>query len=122
MSSEGGLAAKDPEMKLIRNVFDNVRDSAIKKLGLSSANQRVDSTHIISNIRIRGRLALFSNTLDLFLKSLNEDQFSRVPKAIQEWHASEPEGWFGLGPAEQKIKLQELAQYLYELIVLFEKR
>jgi len=26
-----------------------------------------------------------------------------------------------LGPAEQKIKLEELAQYLYELIVLFEK-
>ena len=115
------LAAKDPEMKLVRNVFDNIRDSAINKLGLSSANQRLDSTHIISNIRVRGRLALFSNTLDLFLKSLDEDQFSRVPKAIREWHASEPEGWFGLGPAEQKVKLQELAQYLYELIVLFEK-
>ena len=115
------LAAKDPEMKLVRNVFDNVRDSAINKLGLSSGNQRLDSTLIISNIRIRGRVALFSNTLDLFLKSLNEAQLSRVPKPIQEWHAGEPEGWFGLGPAEQKIKLQELAQYLYELIVLFEK-
>ena len=115
------LAAKDPEMKLVRNVFDNIRDSALNKLGLSSANQRLDSTHIISNIRTRGRLALFSNTLDLFLKSLDEGQLSRVPKAIQQWHASEPEGWFGLGPAEQKTKLQELAQYLYELIVLFEK-
>ena len=59
------LAAKDPEMKLVRNVFDNIRDSAISKLGLSAANQRLDSTHIISNIRVRGRLALFSNTLDL---------------------------------------------------------
>ena len=115
------LAAKDPEMKLVRNVFDNVRDSALSKLSLSAGNQRLDSTHIISNIRVRGRLALFSNTLTQFLKSLNEDQLLRVPKAIQEWHSREPEGWFGLGPAEQKIKLQELAQYLYELIVLFEK-
>ena len=115
------LAAKDPEMKLVRNVFDNIRDSAIKKLGLSARDQRLDSTHIISNIRIRGRLALFSNTLTVFLKSLNEDQFSRVPKAIQQWHTSESEGWFGLGPAEQKVKLEELAQYLYELIVIFEK-
>ncbi len=115
------LAAKDPEMKLVRNVFDNIRDSALNKLGLSSANQRLDSTHVVSNIRVRGRLVLFSNTLDLFLKSLEEEQFSRVPKAIQEWHASEPEGWFGLGPVEQKAKLQELAQYLYELIVVFEK-
>jgi len=115
------LAEKDPEMKLIRSIFDNIRDSAIKKLGLSSASQRLDSTHIVSNIRVRGRVALFSNTLDHFLKSLNEEQLSRVPKAIKEWHATEPEGWFGLGPAEQKVKLQELAQYLYELIIIFEK-
>ncbi|HPR73396.1 MAG TPA: transposase [Bacteroidales bacterium] len=27
------LAANDPEMKLIRNVFESIRDSAIKKLG-----------------------------------------------------------------------------------------
>jgi hypothetical protein len=115
------LAAKDPEMKLVRNVFDNIRDSAISKLGLSAGNQRLDSTHIISNIRVRGRVALFTNTLSLFLKSLDEGQLSRVPEAIQKWHSSESEGWFGLGPAEQKIKLEELAQYLYELIVLFEK-
>jgi len=114
------LAANDPEMKLVRNVFDSIRDSAIKKLGLSARDQRLDSTHIISNIRTRGRLALFSNTLALFLKGLNDDQFSRVPKAIQQWHSTETEGWFALGPAEQKVKLEQLARYLYELITLFE--
>ena len=115
------LTAQDPEMTLIRHLFDTVRDSAIHKLGLSSSNQRLDSTHIISNIRARGRLALFSNTLGLFLKSLKEEQFSRVPEPMQKWHAREPEGWFGLGPAEQKVRLEELAQYLHELILLFEK-
>jgi hypothetical protein len=115
------LAAKDPDMKLVRNVFDNIRDSAIKKLGLSARDQRLDSTHIISNIRIRGRLDLFSNTLSVFLKSLNGDQFSRVPKEIQQWHTTESQGWFGLGPAEQKVKLEQLAQYVYGLIVIFEK-
>ena len=115
------LTAKDPEMKLVRNVFDHIRDSAIQKLGLSASDQRLDSTHIISNIRIRGRLALFSNTLTLFLKSLDVTQFSRIPKAIEQWHSSESEGWFGLGPAEQKVKVEELAQYVYELIVLFDK-
>ncbi len=72
------LAAKDPEMKLVREVFDTIRDSAIGKLGLSVTNQRLDSTHIISNIRLRGRLALFSNTLNLFLKNLDKDRFSRA--------------------------------------------
>jgi hypothetical protein len=113
------LAAKDPEMTLVRNVFDNIRDSAIKKLGLSTREQRLDSTHIISNIRTRGRVVLFSNTLRVFLKSLNDDQFARVPKKIRHWHKTEPEGWFGLGPAEQKVKLEQLAQYVYKLIVIF---
>ena len=45
------LAAKDPEMKLIRTVFDTIKDSAMGKLGVSVANQRLDSTHITSNIR-----------------------------------------------------------------------
>lgn len=115
------LAAKDHEMKLIRNVFDNIRDSAIKKLGLSISNQRLDSTHIISNIRVRGRIDLFTNTLTLFLKSLDKERFSSIPEHIQQWHSSEPEGWFGLGPVEQKVKLNELAQYVYELIGIFEK-
>jgi hypothetical protein len=113
------LAAKDPEMKLVRNVFDTVRNQALKKLGLSTNDQRLDSTHIISNIRTRGRLSLFSNTITIFLKSLDGVQFSRVPKLIQQWHTTESEGWFGLGPADQRAKLQDLAEYMYELIMLF---
>jgi len=115
------LAAKDPEMKLIRTVFDSIRDSAIDALGLSTSNQRLDSTHIVSNIRLRGRVALFTNTIKLFLTSLDKDHISRVPAAIREWYEKEPEGWFGLGPAEQKAKLEELARYLHELIIIFEK-
>ena len=57
------LADKDPEMNLIRGVFDNIRDAARKKLKLSWGDQRINSTHIISNICTRGRLDLFSNTL-----------------------------------------------------------
>lgn len=115
------LADKDPEMNLIRGVFDNIRDAALKKLKLSCGDQRIDSTHIISNICTRGRLDLFSNTLTVFLKSLNKDQFSRVPEPIQKWHTSESEGWFGLGPSERKVKLEQLAQYIYDLIIIFEK-
>jgi len=115
------LVAKDPEMNLIRGVFDHIRDTALKKLKLSSSDQRIDSTHVISNICTRGRLDFFSNTLTLFLKSLNKKQFSKIPKTIQRWHRNESKGWFGLGPAEQKVKLVELARYIYKLIIIFEK-
>jgi hypothetical protein len=114
------LADKDPGMKLIRTVFDDIRDRAIKSLGLSTNNQRLDSTHIVSNIRLRGRVVLFSNTLRYFLKSLDREHFSRVPERIRTWHEQEPEGWFGLGPFEQKTKLEELARHTYELVTLFE--
>jgi hypothetical protein len=69
---------------------------------------------------VRGRIDLFTNTITLFLKSLEEERFSRIPQQIQQWHSSEPEGWFRLGPAEIKMKLDELAQYLHELIIIFE--
>lgn len=116
------LAASDPDMKLIRGLFDTIRDSAIKKLGLSTSNQRLDSTLVMSNIQARGRLALFSDTVTVFLKSLNDDDLARVPENIRTWHASEPEGWFGLGPSEQKARLEELARYLNDLVSLFEGR
>lgn len=114
-------AAKDPEMKLVRAVFDHIRDSALKKLRLSSRDQRLDSTRIISNIRLRGRLDLFSNTPTVFLKSLTENQFSLIPEEIRKWHKRDPEGRFGLGPAEQKAKLEQLADYVYELVLTFKK-
>lgn len=114
------LASSDPDMKLIRNLFDTVRDSAIKKMGLSASNQRLDSTLVVSNIEVKGRLALISDTLTLFLKSLDNDRLARVPEAIRTWYSSEPEGWFGLGPAEQKAGVEELAQYLHDLIRIFE--
>ena len=115
------LAASDPDMTLIRDLFDAIRDSAIEKMGLSATSQRLDSTHIISNIQVRGRLALFSHTLTLFLKSLDEEHVSRVPEEIRQWHEREPEGWFGLGPAEQRTELDELARYVHELVLLFGK-
>lgn len=115
------LAARDPEMKLMRNVFGSIRDSALKKLELFTRDQRLDSTHIISNIRIRGRMSLFSDTLDVFLKRLNAEQMSLVPEGIIKWHTTEAEGWFGLGPTDQKVKLEELARYVYTLIAIFEQ-
>lgn len=113
------LAAKDPEMRLVRGIFEEIRKTAIKKLGLSYSQQRVDSTHIISNIRTRGRLDLFSNTITLFIKSIDQERFSQLPDAIKQWHQREPEGWFGLGKNERKAKLKQLAQYAYELITVF---
>jgi len=113
------LATKDPEMTLVRGVFERISKSAIKKLGLSASQQRLDSTLVVSNIRTRGRLDLFANTITLFIKSLNRDRFSRIPQKIRTWYEREPEGWFGLPQDQHKTKLEQLARYAYRVIVLF---
>lgn len=115
------LAAKDPEMALLRGIFDKISRRAIKKLSVSTSQQRVDSTLVVSNIRIRGRLDLFTNTIVLFIKSLDKARFSRIPEEIRKWYEREPEGWFGLPIDRHKAKLEQLARYAHKLIAIFEK-
>ena len=115
------LSGHDPDMKIVRTIFDTISKAAIERLGLSTGAQRVDSTHIVSNICTRGRLDLFQKTIGHFLKSLDKKQYSRIPRSIREWHQREPEGWFGMGNAGHKQDLEQLATYLYKLIVAFEK-
>ncbi len=114
------LAAKDPEMKLVRGIFEKISKRAIKKLNLSASQQRLDSTLIVSNIRTRGRLDLFANTITLFIRSLDKKRFAQIPDHIRQWHEREPEGWFGLAQDQYKAKLEQLAQYAYKLIQVFE--
>ena len=114
------LAEKDPSMTIIRSIFEDISKTAIDKLGLSTSEQRIDSTHITSNICTRGRFDLFQKTIKLFLNSLDKKRFLRIPPAIQKWHELESDGWFGMGQAERSVKLEQLARYLYDLIILFE--
>ena len=114
------LAAKDPEMKLLRGIFEKISKKAIKKLDLSASQQRLDSTLVVSNIRTRGRLDLFANTITVFIRSLDKKRFSQIPDHIRQWHEREPEGWFGLAQDQHKAKLEQLAQYAYKLIQVFE--
>jgi hypothetical protein len=113
------LASQDPDMSLIRGIFENISQQAIDRLGISTRDQRVDSTHIVSNICTRGRLDLFTKTIRFFLKSLDQRRFKRIPRHIAKWYQVEPDGWFGGGKVEKSIKLGKLAKYLYQLITRY---
>ena len=78
------LVRLDPEMALMKGVFDRIADTAIDRMGISIAAQRLDSTHIQSNIHTKGRLALFMDVIRVFLKSLNEDNYRLVPDPIRQ--------------------------------------
>lgn len=58
----------------------------------------------------------------MFIRRLEESKYQRLPAGIRDWYEKESNGWFGLGTKEQKReKLNRLALFLYQLIVLFEK-
>lgn len=64
-------------------LFQTVTDKILKALGVDVSKQRLDSTHIVSNIARLTRLGLFCETIRVFLAALKKD-FSRHFKAIPE--------------------------------------
>ena len=114
------LVRVDPEMTMMRSVFNRIAQTAIERMGIRVAEQRLDSTHIQSNIHSKGRLSLFMDVIGVFLKSLDEEKYRLVPAHIRQWHEKESNGWFGLGDAaERKAKVGQLGGYMYLLLERF---
>jgi hypothetical protein len=68
----------------------------------------------------KGRLALFMDVIGVFLKSLDEENYQRVPAHIRQWYEKESNGWFGTGDtAERKAKVGQLGRYMYRLLECF---
>jgi hypothetical protein len=61
------------DLGLGRQVFETVTAGLAKKTGVSVAIQRLDSTHVVSNIAKLSRLGLLTETVTHFLKSLRRD-------------------------------------------------
>jgi hypothetical protein len=113
------LVACDPEMARLREVFDRIGADALKSLGLSTADQRLDSTHITSNIQCGGRVSLFRRTLEHFgawLAKRWPDKVVGLSPSLQTWWKTDRDGWFGAGTKEeQRAKLVEMSQWLAEI-------
>jgi len=56
-----------------RMAFQETTDRIIEALGLRTGKQRLDSTHIISNIALLTRLGLFCETIRLFLGAMKRE-------------------------------------------------
>jgi hypothetical protein len=118
------LTAHDPKMKLLRQLFERVGHAAISDLGLSTVEQRLDSTLIASNIFTRGRVELFRKTLLHFLDWLSDKHPAKLAllgQTTQAWYAEAKEtGWFGkVDKDKAKQQATVLAQRLYEMVSAF---
>ena len=107
-------------INLFDKVFLTLKDDYIKKFGISQKVKRIDSTLIGSNIRRLNRLKLFLEVLCYFLKHSDENSLSKLSEGIKEYRDVTPENYvFSLNSDETKTKIQEIAQHLYRIKVLF---
>ncbi len=118
------LVALDPDMKILRRIFDKVGAAAIADLGINIKDQRVDSTLITSNIFTRGRVELFRKTLVHFLDWLSKTHPTRLKllsQHTQKWYEGiKEQGWFGKVDKDKvKQLLATLAERLYEVVRTF---
>ena len=75
-----------------RVAFCETTDRIIAALGIKTGRQRLDSTHIISNIALLTRLGLFCETIRLFLRSLakkHPELSSRIPAVLSKRYLKE---------------------------------
>jgi hypothetical protein len=80
------------EQEKSKVAFRRVTDELIGALGVRVERQRLDSTHILSNIAMLSRLGLFCETIRLFLKEVKEHDakaYERVGAGILKRHGEE---------------------------------
>ena len=75
-----------------RQAFEATTDGILQALGTKVTRQRLDSTHVLSNIAVLSRLGLLCETLRHFLKTLAAQHprlYGRVSKRLRERYLKE---------------------------------
>ena len=105
-----------------RRMFEDITRKLAAADGVTLGRQRLDSTHVISNIAVLTRLTLFVETITKFLRALRTE----LPKRLDDVAAPvrrrylEREGYFNDAKREQaKRRLPVVARDVHGLVELF---
>jgi hypothetical protein len=103
-------------------LFDEIVRAIIQDKGLKVGRQRLDSTHIRSNMAVLTRLGLFTQTITSFLKQLRNrhgGMFKSLPGGILKRYIDR-EGYFADSPSsESRRQLSQCAADLWRLVDRF---
>ena len=108
-----------------RQAFEATTDRILQTLGTKVTRQRLDSTHVLSNIAVLSRLGLLCETLRHFLKTLavqHPRRCGRVPKRLRFRYLKEDGSATAYQDAPSgtgKRRLPVCARDLYRLHQLF---
>ena len=109
---------------LARAIFDDATAHIITLFNLDVGRQRIDSTHISSNMAKLSRLGLFVRVIENFLyklKKLNPEAYEALPARFDERYGQR-RGYFADARSKKvKHRLGESAQDIYDLIDRFKE-
>jgi len=106
-------------------LFAQMTAGMLKGLGVSAERQRLDSTHITSNIARLTRLGLFCETVRVFLRTLQQalpEQLARVPAALRGRYLQDDGSetrYHDAKSAEAPRRLRVCARDVYRLVERF---
>ncbi len=116
------------ENEMAQEIFEQVTAAIVKEMGLVIAKQRLDSTHILSDMARFGRLKLLGVTVKRFLVQLKRHhmaEYEGLSEALRQRYEAAESRLFGSGtkhPRPYQEAIQEVAEDMAELIARFGER
>lgn len=104
-----------------RLVFQGLTDELISALGIDTSKQRLDSTHILSNIAVLSRLGTFCETIRIFLcalKKTHSNIYETLPAGIVRRHGEKSE-YGDARQTDRHRRLSVVARDTYRLVERF---
>ena len=112
------------EQRLDQLIFDQISTKLAKVFNVKTGLQRIDSTHIKSNMRRLGRIGIFSHTISKFLTNLkrhHQDFFATLNAALVDRYGTKKalRAFSMVKPSTSAKTLEQVSIDLYELIEQF---
>lgn len=116
--------ARVADQQLDGLLFRTLTDALLDKLKIPTLKQRLDSTHLRSDMRRLSRLELFRRTLEKFLKVMQREHRRLLRKYVAddlvERYLGEKNGYFAqVKPSEAQGALRQAAEDLWRLVETF---
>lgn len=105
-----------------REIFTGITDKIINNAGLSTEKQRLDSTHIISNMANLSRLQLFVRTIEGFLRKLQRKHprlYKKLPSLYDKVYLKRSGYFADVKSSRAKRRLAKCARHLFDLVDRF---
>ncbi|MCP3942922.1 MAG: hypothetical protein GY710_15740, partial [Desulfobacteraceae bacterium] len=112
------------EHDLWDSLFNSITGSLVEKFNIDTDKQRLDSTHIQSNMRSLGRIGVLSQTIHKFLTNLkrkNRSLFDRLPEELvtKYFKKKQLSSFSMIKPSESAKTLKFLSEDLLDLVQRF---